>query len=1430
VRTRTSKSEWSNEKLIVLLFAATLLLGIIAVVNTGGHHSFAEDVGYVDPVDKEDYVPGVNIEIDSVDKLMQIGKNSSYPLNGKYVQTKDLNFDTETFSTTDLGWKYRITASFTDTSSTGSVYFYVEENSSGIFQPLNGSNICVNFGFFSSKSVSIVNGSFTVSNNESKFDGSPTMFTMGGEKSTGTDASFSFVMEVASSGDSKEGYHLGNFKPILNFRGVYNGNGYHIVGVEMGVYVISNSVKGNVGIFGTINSATIKNVYVKDGESSGAQKTNLTSSNVGLIVGSATNNTVIDNCYADGMVGFGEHSGCIAGYTSKSTISNCTSAGTVYFTWTYGGGIVGNAETGSVILSCINLGRLIEPRAQVGGIVGILNVSEVSNVVNKGKITGGVYSGGLVGCLFSSQGEGINYGDVEGVNNAGGLVGWMIDNDLSGINYGNVSGKNTVGGLVGWAIGAATVTDSINHGNVKGTSTVGGIIGDAAGSSAVLGSINYGDVESSLGVTGGIVGSSEGRILNVANYGNVEGGTNSVGGIVGNCTRNNNPISGVNYGDVHGRENVGGIAGYVTLSKMTITATNYGNIEGSSHYVGGIVGNNSSTTYPTNLRIEDSANYGNISGAYYVGGIASYGSGPMINVINNGDVKGTNYVGGIVGYSVSPDNPWTNNGNVSGANYVGGIAGMVDAVNSTITGTNTVNVSGTGNYVGGIAGMVSKSGSTITASNVGSVSGANYVGGIAGSVARDSRIIGTTNSGNVTGSVDFVGGIVGDIGNDATIEDCNNSGNVKGRNNVGGFVGRSALGANIAGQINSNGNTGSVSGVGNIGGIVGDASGVLMSCIFNKGNVSATTSNAGGIIGTIYVTSSSVLLLEYTFNEGNVTAATFNAGGLVGNISAVMGSTGSSIHDSYSMGDISVTNSSSSVGGIVGSIANGNISIDNTYSSGIASYFSGTMYGGGIVGSSSSSGLSVTDSFFRILNGDGTDLSGNMSSLFGGTPTYNNVMKREGTYTKVGWDFTAAGVWAIDEMNKTVSSLNQGYPFFGTIVNQYYIEIVGPDVFTIPAQGMYGPVNSGNSVLVSFTPNPEYVIQNVLVDGVSDADALFDGYYLFEDIYMSHRIEIIASIPLPPPSIYVIHSSSDDNSSIDPEGAIAVNKGHHARFFFHAEPGYVIHNVIIDGVSHPELVLTGQYVFWSVSTNHTICVESSPAEEEVTFTVIIVEGEGHVEYSIEGGIFIEYVSPIVLSKSADIVFNAIPDEGYSFDRWDNYRSSPEPRIEIIVVVSGTLEVYFKEDGSGGKPLWQHGCCILLLLLLLLLLLFLLIFRRYNVFTTISGSGYEGISNVKFMPEKQSKARYRINDDDDWKPMRREKDKPFFLPEEVEDIVNIRDKVRRKTEYRFKIEGISVARYKVEKDGEWFPLQKGDDGSYEVPGEEVLGDIWIEIDG
>jgi hypothetical protein len=124
----------------------------------------------------------------------------------------------------------------------------------------------------------------------------------------------------------------------------------------------------------------------------------------------------------------------------------------------------------------------------------------------------------------------------------------------------------------------------------------------------------------------------------------------------------------------------------------------------------------------------------NITGAYYVGGIAGYvyGGSTISNSYATGNVSGTSRVGGIAGY-VDNGSTISNSyatGNVSGSWYVGGIVGVVDSGGSISNSYATGNVSGSW-YVGGIAGVVG-SGSISNSYATGNVSGDDAVGGIAG--------------------------------------------------------------------------------------------------------------------------------------------------------------------------------------------------------------------------------------------------------------------------------------------------------------------------------------------------------------------------------------------------------------------------------------------------------------------------------------------------------------------------------------------------------------------------------------------------------------------------------------------------------------------------------------------------------------------------
>ncbi len=116
-------------------------------------------------------------------------------------------------------------------------------------------------------------------------------------------------------------------------------------------------------------------------------------------------------------------------------------------------------------------------------------------------------------------------------------------------------------------------------------------------------------------LTGGIVGRARSNISNCENHAAVEG-TNFVGGIVGSNDDSDNSIT---------------------------LCANYGVVTGTGSEVGGMVGYFSSGT------IQNSANYGNITGTYYVGNlIGNAGKCNLNNVLGTGNVTATSVSAGLL--------------------------------------------------------------------------------------------------------------------------------------------------------------------------------------------------------------------------------------------------------------------------------------------------------------------------------------------------------------------------------------------------------------------------------------------------------------------------------------------------------------------------------------------------------------------------------------------------------------------------------------------------------------------------------------------------------------------------------------------------------------------------------------------------------------
>ena len=262
--------------------------------------------------------------------------------------------------------------------------------------------------------------------------------------------------------------------------------------------------------------------------------------------------------------------------------------------------------------------------------------------------------------------------------------------------------------------------------------------------------------------------------------------------------------------------------------------------------------------------------------ATYSGALAGFMTGGSLsNITITGTVKGNNQVGGVVGYvdwrTVSSNVTFStiqNQSTVSGTNYVGGVFGKIDYRNS-------------GDY--GLITMTS-------VSNTGAVSGASYIGGIAGylygSYSGDgAKMYSCYNTGNITATGDFSGGLVGECRN-TQFNSCytgssKNSATVKGKNYVGGFVGRLIGGSTPAPASGvGNYNNMSVVSTGNqVGGYAGTTTWQSLAKFTNYGDISGV-SNVGGVVG--YYTINTAQTTSYLRNEGNVIATGNYVGGILG--------------------------------------------------------------------------------------------------------------------------------------------------------------------------------------------------------------------------------------------------------------------------------------------------------------------------------------------------------------------------------------------------------------------------------------------------------------------------------------------------------------------------------------------------------------------
>ncbi len=307
---------------------------------------------------------------------------------------------------------------------------------------------------------------------------------------------------------------LNVWKPICDFEGTFDGNGFSVSGLytEHGLFDESH---------GKIYNLSVKNAYV-----SGARAGGICRSSWGEIKNCTFSGTVISSReLVGGLVGF-----------NGGKISNCQNYGSVFLTDTEdstasgAGGIVGCGSYGDSIDSCQNHGDIYSFGDRVGGVVGW---GSVSNSSNYGTVQAQNQVGGI--CGIGSVSNSSNFGSVQGKTDVGGISGSNGGTFTNTENHGNVTGNTNVGGIIA-SNESAVIKNCCNTGKIVGNAYVGGLYGNGnfstSRTSSVVNSYNAGEI-CGKDYVGGLAGYlTQTQMSNCNNYANVAGNTN-VGALIG---------------------------------------------------------------------------------------------------------------------------------------------------------------------------------------------------------------------------------------------------------------------------------------------------------------------------------------------------------------------------------------------------------------------------------------------------------------------------------------------------------------------------------------------------------------------------------------------------------------------------------------------------------------------------------------------------------------------------------------------------------------------------------------------------------------------------------------------------------------------------------------------------------------------------------
>jgi hypothetical protein len=302
---------------------------------------------------------------------------------------------------------------------------------------------------------------------------------------------------------------------------------------------------------------------------------------------------------------------------------------------------------------------------------------------------------------------------VTGDYRVGGLVGQNSDSTLSNCySTGNVTGNESVGGLVG--ANSGTVSNSYSSGSVSGNESVGGLLGVNWGGTVSNSYYNYDKVSingENVITAGALFGEDFDEWLNNDKFLDVD---ERLSQKKGHFLLNN--VSDLKQLLALGQNDT--LKFRLTNDLDLVDEPNFyipyfaGEFDGNGHKICNLSCDFSSVSHiglfgyiahggkVAEVGVENV----NITGTWWVGGLAGFNDGTVSNSYSTGSVTGNWYVGGLMGVNWDSDtvsNSYST-GSVTGTRGVGGLVGA-NWGGTVSRSYSTGNVSGN-EHVGGLAG------------------------------------------------------------------------------------------------------------------------------------------------------------------------------------------------------------------------------------------------------------------------------------------------------------------------------------------------------------------------------------------------------------------------------------------------------------------------------------------------------------------------------------------------------------------------------------------------------------------------------------------------------------------------------------------------------------------------------------------------------